>query len=188
MYAPKAAALQPGIDPPVHLPFLIAVQHALEALEVLVPAARLSRCFENQFSSRNPPFFAFWRVVDGPITEVSPGRGIEGRDGELESIRYWHELLHATAVEHGVFIFYAGLAGFEGGKGMTGSSRVVDPRGATLAEAPALGTCIIRADIDFGEVDLARASLPLLGDLGAVLPDLLLDDELLPSLAHERRP
>ena len=39
-----------------------------------------------------------------------------------------------------------------------------------------------------GEVDLARASLPLLGDLGAVLPDLLLDDELLPSLAHERRP
>jgi len=122
------------------------------------------------------------------VPSASPGRGIEGREGELESIRYWHELLHATAVEHGVFIFYAGLAGFEGGKGMTGSSRVVDPRGATLAEAPALGTCIIRADIDFGEVDLARASLPLLGDLGAVLPDLLLDDELLPSLAHERRP
>jgi len=120
------------------------------------------------------------------VPSASPGRGIEGRDGELESVRYWHELLHATAVEHGVFIFYAGLAGFEGGKGMTGSSRAVDPRGATLAEAPALGTCIIRADIDFGEVDLARASLPLLGDLGAVLPDLLLDDELLPALARER--
>jgi hypothetical protein len=36
----------------------------------------------------------------------------------------------------------------------------------------------VRASIDPREVDLARASLPLLGDLNAVLPDLLLDDEL----------
>jgi len=106
------------------------------------------------------------------VPSASPGRGIGGSDGELDSVRYWHELLHASAVEHGVFIFYAGLVGFEGGKGMTGSSRVVDPRGETLNEAPALGTCIIRAEIDFAEVDLARASLPLLGDLAAVLPDL----------------
>jgi hypothetical protein len=28
------------------------------------------------------------------------------------------------------------------------------------------------------EIDLARATLPLVGDLNAVLPDLLLDDEL----------
>jgi len=114
------------------------------------------------------------------VPSASPGRGIEGREGVLDSVRYWHELLHATAVEHGVFIFYAGLVGFEGGKGMTGSSRIVDPRGEVLAEAPTLGACIIRAEVDFGEVDLARASLPLLGDLAAVLPDLLLDDEVLP--------
>ena len=122
------------------------------------------------------------------VPSASPGRGIEGGDGELDSVRYWRELLHASAVEHGVFIFYAGLVGFEGGKGMTGSSRVVDPRGETLAEAPALGACIVRAEIDFAEVDLARASLPLLGDLGAVLPDLLSDDELLPAMARELRP
>ena len=36
----------------------------------------------------------------------------------------------------------------------------------------------MRADLDLREIDLARASLPLLGDLEAVLPDLLLDDEL----------
>jgi predicted amidohydrolase len=112
------------------------------------------------------------------VPSASPGRGIAGSDGEPDSVRYWHELLHANAVEHGVFIFYAGLAGFEGGKGMTGSSRVIDPRGETLAEAPALGACVIRAEIDFAEVDLARASLPLLGDLAAVLPDLLDDPEL----------
>ena len=112
------------------------------------------------------------------IPRASPGRGLGG-DGELESVRYWREILHAYAVEHGIYIFYAGLAGFEGGKGMTGSSRIVDPRGQTLAEGPELGACIIRAEIDFREVDLARASLPLLGDLDTLLPDLLLDDELL---------
>ena len=116
------------------------------------------------------------------VPSASPGRGLGG-DGELESVRFWHELLHAQAIEHGIFIFYAGLAGFEGGKGMTGSSCVVDPRGRTLATAPPLGACVIRAEIDFGEVDLARASLPLLGDLNAVLPDLLLDEEL---ISHAR--
>jgi hypothetical protein len=47
-----------------------------------------------------------------------------------------------------------------------------------LVEAPASEECIVRATLDMREIDLARASLPLLGDLGAVLPDLLLDEEL----------
>ncbi|HEY9181294.1 MAG TPA: nitrilase-related carbon-nitrogen hydrolase [Candidatus Baltobacteraceae bacterium] len=115
------------------------------------------------------------------IPSAAPGRGIE-EDDELGSIARWREILHATAAEHGVYIVYAGLAGFEGGKGMTGSSRIVDPHGRTLVQAPALGAHIIRAHIDLREIDLARARLPLLGDLSAVLPDLLLDDELpLPS-------
>jgi predicted amidohydrolase len=111
------------------------------------------------------------------VPSASPARGLDG-DGELESVRRWEELLRAYAAEHGVFIFYAGLAGFEGGKGMTGSSRIVGPRGETLAAAPALGACVLRAEIDFGEVDIARANLPLLGDLNAVLPDLLFDEAL----------
>ncbi len=111
------------------------------------------------------------------IPSAAPGRGIE-EDDELGSIARWREILHATAAEHGVYILYAGLAGFEGGKGMTGSSRVVDPHGRTLVHAPALGAHIIRAQVDMREVDLARARFPLLGDLSAVLPDLLLDDEL----------
>lgn len=111
------------------------------------------------------------------VPSAAPGRGIE-EDDELGSIARWREILHATAAEHGVFILYAGLAGFEGGKGMTGSSRVVDPHGRTLVHAPALGAHIIRAVLDLREIDLARARFPLLGDLNAVLADLLLDDEL----------
>jgi N-carbamoylputrescine amidase len=111
------------------------------------------------------------------VPSASPGRGIEG-EGELSSVTQWRQILISAAIEHGVFVVYAGLTGFEGGKGMTGNSCVIDPRGAVLVQAPLAQACIVRADLDLREIDLARASLPLLGDLSAVLPDLLLDEEL----------
>jgi len=113
------------------------------------------------------------------VPSASPGRGIEGNeDGELESVVLWRHMLRLAALEHGVYVVYAGLTGFEGGKGMTGSSCVVDPRGRVLVQAPASEACIVRAELDLREIDLARANLPLLGDLATALPDLLLDDEL----------
>lgn len=111
------------------------------------------------------------------VPSASPGRGIEGGD-ELESIVQWHDVLRLAAMEHGVYVMYAGLTGFEGGKGMTGSSCIIDPRGRSVVRAPATEPCILRARIDLREIDLARASVPLLGDLNAVLPDLLLDEDL----------
>ncbi|HEY1727824.1 MAG TPA: nitrilase-related carbon-nitrogen hydrolase [Candidatus Baltobacteraceae bacterium] len=110
------------------------------------------------------------------IPSASPGRGI-GTPGELESIGRWRSLLQNYASEHGVFIIYAGLAGFEGGKGMTGSSQIIGPRGEVIVSAGALEACIVRARIDLAEIDVARAGLPLLGDLHAVLPDLLAELE-----------
>ncbi|MBV8530926.1 MAG: beta-ureidopropionase [Candidatus Eremiobacteraeota bacterium] len=111
------------------------------------------------------------------VPSASPGRGIEG-EGELESITHWGDMLRVAALEHGIYVIYVGLTGFEGGKGMTGSSCVIDPRGRVLVRAPAAEACIVRADLDLREIDLARAGLPLLGDLATALPDLLLDEEL----------
>jgi len=45
-------------------------------------------------------------------------------------------------------------------------------------QAPPSEACIVTAELDLREIELARASLPLLGDLGSVLADLLLDDDL----------
>jgi N-carbamoylputrescine amidase len=121
------------------------------------------------------------------VPSASPGRGIENEgEGELESVGRWREMLRTVALEHGVYVIYAGLTGFEGGKGMTGSSFIIDPRGRVLVQGSPTQACIVRADLDLREIDLARASLPLLGDLTAALPDLLLDEELpLPRGRHD---
>jgi predicted amidohydrolase len=111
------------------------------------------------------------------VPSAAPGRGIEGKQ-RLSSVTRWSEILRSTAAEHGVFVLYAGLTGFEGGKGMTGSSCMIGPRGDVLVRAPELDACVLRATLDMREGDVARAALPLLGDLNALLPDLLLDEEL----------
>jgi N-carbamoylputrescine amidase len=111
------------------------------------------------------------------IPSASPGRGLAGA-GMMESVERWRETANLIANEHGVYVLYAGLTGFEGGKGMSGSSCIVSPRGEMLESLDELSVAILRASLDSAEVDLARATLPLLGDLSAVLPDLWFDADL----------
>jgi predicted amidohydrolase len=111
------------------------------------------------------------------IPSASPGRGLGGV-GELESSVRWRAILSTIAAEHGVYVVYAGLTGFEGGKGMSGSTAAFSPRGELLASLGPLEPGILSVELDPAEVDLARATIPLLGDLSAVLPDLWLDDEI----------
>ncbi len=111
------------------------------------------------------------------VPSAAPGRGIEGK-GELLSVTRWRDLLRGTAMEHGCFVLYAGLAGFEGGKGMTGSSCAIGPDGTMLVKAEGDDACIVRAELLLDDVEIVRANLPLLADLRTVLPDLLTDEEL----------
>ena len=111
------------------------------------------------------------------IPSASPGRGLAGA-GMLESVERWRATATLMASEHGVYVLYAGLTGFEGGKGMSGGSCIVSPRGEVLESLDELTVAILRAPLDGAEVDLARATLPLLGDLSAVLPDLWYDRAL----------
>lgn len=105
------------------------------------------------------------------IPSASPGRGME--DFEPSNVRMWRDIMRVAAAEHGVFIAYAGLVGFEGGKGFTGSSRLVGPFGDLRVEAPFSGPAILRARVDLEDVVVARAALPALGDLEANLPELI---------------
>ena len=104
------------------------------------------------------------------IPSASPGRGLES--AEPANVRMWRDIMRVTAAEHGIFIAYAGLLGFEGGKGFTGASRVVGPLGDLRAEAPFDEPAILRTKIRMEDIDAARAALPMLGDLEANLAEL----------------
>jgi predicted amidohydrolase len=119
------------------------------------------------------------------VPSASPGRGL-GAGRELENVVHWKSMLANIAQEHGVYVLYVGLTGFEGGKGMSGSTCAFSPRGEAIVEAPALGECVLRVVLDGAEVDVARSTLPLLGDLQSALPDLWFDPELpLPRPSRE---
>lgn len=105
------------------------------------------------------------------IPIASPARGFAGE--EIGNIAHWQRLACAIAQEHGVFVVTSNLVGFEGGKGFIGASVVVNPFGEVLVKGAVAEECLLRATLDMAAVGVARASLPLLGDLDAQLPDLL---------------
>ena len=112
------------------------------------------------------------------IPSASPGRGLE--DAEPANVRMWRDIMRVSAAEHGIFIVYAGLVGFEGGKGFTGASRLMGPFGDLRVEAPFDGAAIVRTTISLADVNIARAALPALGDLESNLSELttMFDEEV----------
>jgi NAD+ synthetase len=67
----------------------------------------------------------------------------------------WRDIMRVAAAEHGIFIVYAGLVGFEGGKGFTGASRLMGPFGDLRVEAPFDGAAIVRTTISLADVNIA---------------------------------
>jgi predicted amidohydrolase len=104
------------------------------------------------------------------VLSASPGREFSGH--HIGNIAQWNVLLPAMAEEHNVWVVYAGLIGFEGGKGFTGSSQVVDPWGNTVVTAPVTEEALLFAPLDMDDVAIARANSPLLADLEAALGDI----------------
>lgn len=114
------------------------------------------------------------------IPVASPARGFAG--DEVTNVARWHRLAQSMAEEHAIFVVTANLVGFEGGKGFIGASVVVNPAGEVVVQGPIGEECILRATLDLDEITIARAGLPLLGDLESQLPDLL------HALAHAGSP
>jgi predicted amidohydrolase len=75
---------------------------------------------------------------------------------------HWHVLMRARAIENGSFVFAAAQGGtHEDGRSTYGHSLVIDPWGRVIAEG---GTepGVVLAEIDPGEVAVARARIPSL--------------------------
>jgi predicted amidohydrolase len=116
------------------------------------------------------------------VLSASPGREFSGED--IGNLARWKTLLPSIAEEHNVFVVYSGLVGFEGGKGFTGSSCIIDPWGRTRIIGPATNECFVQAEIDMEDIAISRSGTPLLADLEAALSDLSLELEAIAKKPH----
>jgi predicted amidohydrolase len=116
------------------------------------------------------------------IISASPGRDFGGT--HVGNVARWNVLLPGIADEHNVWVVYAGLVGFEGGKGFTGSSQVIDPWGNVLVLGSALDECLLQATVEMDDVATARAASPLLADLEAALGDITMELEQIARNPH----
>src|SRR5437660_7897585 len=110
------------------------------------------------------------------VPSASPARGT-GMDEEgtrlPTSVVRWERILKGIADEHGVWVAFASLVGFEGGKGFPGDSVLVSPGGEIVLRGPLFEEAVLTYDVDFDEMTRARAESPLLADLEVNLPHLV---------------
>src|SRR5436189_3127001 len=110
------------------------------------------------------------------VPSASPARGT-GMDEEgirlPASVVRWERILRGMADEHGVWVAFASLVGFEGGKGFPGGSVVVSPAGDIVLRGPLFEEAVLTYDVDLDEITRARAEAPLLADLEVNLPHLI---------------
>lgn len=104
------------------------------------------------------------------VPSASPGRGFSGE--EIGNLERYGRMLRAVSEEHGVYCVNSQLCGFEGGKGLVGGSRIVDPFGRVLVESPILEPHLILAEVDRGLIAIARSQTPLISDLRSHWGDL----------------
>lgn len=74
----------------------------------------------------------------------------------------WDALLRFHARFHQAFVVFVNRVGGEGEVRFWGSSRVLDPLGRVVAEAPADEPALVIAELDLSEVRRRREELPLL--------------------------
>lgn len=105
------------------------------------------------------------------VPSASPARDFSGeRIGNLD--RY-ARMLRAIGEEHGMYCANCQLSGFEGGKGFVGGSSVVAPQGHVVAQSPIQEDHLLLAEVDLGEVELARSTFPLSADLRTAWSDIV---------------
>ncbi len=110
------------------------------------------------------------------VPSASPARGSGAAEDGVRlpaSVVRWERVIRGIAEEHGVFVAYASLVGFEGGKGFPGGSLVVGPTGDLIVRGPLFEEAVLTVDVNFDELTHARTDSPLLADLQTVVPHLI---------------
>jgi predicted amidohydrolase len=107
-----------------------------------------------------------WLVTqDGAEVLLVPANSAAGLGPELlDVIDYWRDLLRFIARMQQCWVIFCNRVGTEAGARFWGGSRVLDPGGHVVAEAPLWEPDLVVADIDVPVVHRRRHELPLIAE------------------------
>lgn len=111
------------------------------------------------------PVLPWLAVQDGAEVIFVPTNSAASLDPEnMDTTLYWDTLLSYTAKMLQAWVVFVNRVGNEHGASFWGGSRVIDPRGNVMAQAPKWESALLTVDIDVHEARRARRSVPLIAE------------------------
>lgn len=101
---------------------------------------------------------------DGAELLLVPANSAAGLSPEVDTIAYWKELLTHIARMQQCWVVFVNRVGDEAGARFWGGSRMLDPTGAVVAQAPLWEPALVVADVDVAAARRHRRDLPLLAE------------------------
>ncbi|MFF3246312.1 nitrilase-related carbon-nitrogen hydrolase [Streptomyces sp. NPDC002870] len=118
------------------------------------------------------PVLPWLAVQDGAEVLFVPANSAASLDPEaMDTGLYWDSLLAYTARMLQCWVVFVNRVGSENGASFWGGSRVVDPRGAVVAQAPKWEPGLVTVDIDAHEARRQRRAVPLVAEARLGLVD-----------------
>lgn len=121
------------------------------------------------------PVLPWLAAQDGAEILLVPTNGAAGLGPDsLDTIAYWEQLLIFTARMQQCWVIFVNRVGTEAGARFWGGSRVIEPGGDTVAQAPMWETSLTLADIEIDAARRRRREVPLLAEarLGLIRREL----------------
>lgn len=121
------------------------------------------------------PVLPWLAAQDGAEVLLIPTNSAAGLGpASLDTTAYWEQLLVFIARLQQCWVIFVNRVGTEAGARFWGGSRIIDPRGEVVVQAPLWEPGLIVADLDVAQARRRRREVPLLaeGRLGLVQREL----------------
>jgi N-carbamoylputrescine amidase len=117
----------------------------------------------------NPALVHLAALQDATLLLAPVSSALEAVGSDFDNPGGWDVNLRFHALTYGLPIAMANRVGLEGDLTFFGGSRIVDPRGRTLAAAEGGAEQLVSAEIDYDDVRRARYALPTVRDANVAL-------------------
>lgn len=111
------------------------------------------------------PVLPWLAAQDGAELMLVPANSAAPNDpGRLDTIEYWEQLLVGIARMQQCWLVFVNRAGTEAGVRFWGGSRVLDPGGAVVAQAPRWDEALTLVDVEVPAARRRRREVPFLAE------------------------